>query len=58
MTRTERLFKLMQTLRIVPPPATAQALANRLDVTVRTIYRDIDALRGLGAVIDGAAGFG
>lgn len=58
MTRTERLFKLMQALRIVPPPATAQALADRLDVTARTIYRDIDALRGLGAVIDGAAGFG
>lgn len=58
MTRTERLFKLMQALRIVPAPATAQALADRLDVTARTIYRDIDALRGLGAVIDGAAGFG
>ena len=40
MTRTERLFKLMQALRIVPPPATAQALADRLDVTARTIYRE------------------
>jgi predicted DNA-binding transcriptional regulator YafY len=27
-------------------------------VSLRTIYRDIDALRGLGAVIDGEAGFG
>ena len=27
-------------------------------MTPRTVYRDIDALRGLGAVIDGAAGFG
>jgi predicted DNA-binding transcriptional regulator YafY len=28
------------------------------EVSLRTIYRDIDALRGLGAVIDGEAGFG
>lgn len=58
MTRTHRLFHLMQTLRSLPPPATAAALAEALGVTARTIYRDIDALRGLGAVIDGAAGFG
>ncbi len=58
MSRTDRLFQLMQALRNVPPPATAAQLAGMLDVTPRTIYRDIDALRGLGAVIDGAAGFG
>ena len=58
MTRTHRLFQLMQALRGRPPPVTAEALARDLDVTPRTIYRDIDALRGLGAVIDGAAGFG
>lgn len=58
MSRTERLFSLMQALRCIEPPVTAQALASELCVTPRTIYRDIDALRGLGAVIDGAAGFG
>ncbi len=58
MTRTHRLFQLMQALRNTAPPATASALAQTLGVTQRTIYRDIDALRGLGAVIDGAAGFG
>lgn len=58
MTRTDRLFQLMQALRNAPPPATAAQLAETLDVTPRTIYRDIDALRGLGAVIDGASGFG
>lgn len=58
MSRTDRLFQLMQALRSVPPPATAARLAEMLNVTPRTIYRDIDALRGLGAVIDGAAGFG
>ncbi len=58
MTRTHRLFQLMQVLRSAPPPATASDLARDLGVTSRTVYRDIEALRGLGAVIDGAAGFG
>lgn len=58
MSRTDRLFQLMQALRDLPPPATAQALAQETGVSERTIYRDIDSLRGLGAVIDGEAGFG
>lgn len=58
MTRTHRLFQLMQTLRRLTPPITAQSLAYEMDVSLRTIYRDVDALRGLGAVIDGEAGFG
>ncbi|KEJ90575.1 helix-turn-helix transcriptional regulator [Sulfitobacter donghicola] len=58
MTRTHRLFQLMQTLRRLPAPVTAAALVNETGVSLRTIYRDIDALRGLGAVIDGEAGFG
>lgn len=58
MSRTHRLFQLMQALRSAAPPATAAGLAETLGVTPRTIYRDIEALRGLGAVIDGAAGFG
>jgi len=58
MTKTERLFRLMQTLRQLPPPVTAEQLAQDLGVSARTIHRDIDALRALGAVLDGAAGFG
>ncbi len=58
MTRTHRLFQLMQALRRLPSPITAESLADEMDVSIRTIYRDIDALRGLGAVIDGEAGFG
>lgn len=58
MTRTHRLFQLMQTLRRMTPPITAQVLAYEMDVSLRTIYRDVDELRGLGAVIDGEAGFG
>lgn len=58
MSKTARLFKLMTALRTGTPPVTADQLAFDLGVSVRTIYRDIDALRGLGAVIDGEAGFG
>jgi predicted DNA-binding transcriptional regulator YafY len=49
---------MMQSLRRMPPPATAQQLSDDLGVSLRTIYRDIESLRGLGAVIDGEAGFG
>lgn len=58
MSRTHRLFQLMQSLRTIAPPATATQLADALDVSPRTIYRDIDTLRGLGAIIDGEAGYG
>lgn len=42
----------------MPAPVTAEQMSAAMDVSVRTVYRDIDALRGLGAVIDGEAGFG
>ncbi|MBB5720613.1 putative DNA-binding transcriptional regulator YafY [Loktanella ponticola] len=58
MTRTNRLFQLMQALRNHHPPVTAALLAAETGVSERTLYRDIDALRGLGAVIDGTAGYG
>ena len=58
MSRTHRLFQMMTTLRRLPTPVRAVQLANELDISLRTVYRDIDALRGLGAVIDGEAGFG
>lgn len=58
MSRTARLFQLMQSLRSLPPPATAELLAETVAVSVRTIYRDIDTLRSLGAIIDGEPGFG
>jgi len=58
MSRTHRLFQLMQALRLAAPPATASRLAETLEVSPRTVYRDIETLRSLGAVIDGEAGFG
>ncbi len=58
MARTHRLFQLMQALRNHAPPVTAALLAEETGVSERTLYRDIDALRSLGAVIDGTAGYG
>ena len=58
MNRTHRLFQMMTALRRMPAPVRALQLADELDVSLRTIYRDIEGLRGLGAVIDGEAGFG
>jgi predicted DNA-binding transcriptional regulator YafY len=45
VTRTERLFALAEYLRGRRTGVTAEVLAERFEVTVRTIYRDLDALR-------------
>jgi predicted DNA-binding transcriptional regulator YafY len=45
MQRTERLFALTEYLRGRRTGVTAEALAERFGVTLRTIYRDLDALR-------------
>ena len=58
MSKATRLIKLLHELRMHSPPVTAQILSEAMDVSERTIYRDIDALREAGAVIDGEAGFG
>jgi predicted DNA-binding transcriptional regulator YafY len=43
--RTERLFALAEYLRGRRTGVTAEELAERFEVTIRTIYRDLDALR-------------
>jgi len=58
MGRTQRLLTLMDALRRHRRPVTASALASELSVSIRTIYRDVQALVGLGAPIDGEAGLG
>lgn len=45
MQRTERLFALAEYLRGRRTGVTAEQLAERFGVTVRTMYRDLDALR-------------
>ena len=58
MDKTERLFRLMDKLRHYRHPVTAAVLAAQLQVSVRTVYRDIQTLITLGAGIDGEAGIG
>lgn len=58
MARSDRLFRLLDALRRMPPPVTAAQLAMETEVSERTLYRDIDTLRAGGALIDGAAGYG
>lgn len=57
-TRPGRLLSLLQALREHRSPVTAAALADRFDVSERTIHRDLATLRELGAPIDGEAGVG
>src|ERR1700731_3707729 len=58
MRRADRLFDIIQILRTASRPITAAALADKLEVTVRTIYRDIAALQGSRVPIEGAPGLG
>ena len=58
MSRSNRLLRLMQSLRRMPSPVTARSLAEEMEVSERSIYRDIQSLRESGAIIDGEAGFG
>src|ERR1700681_2404930 len=58
MRRADRLFDIIQNLRTAAHPVTAAALADKLEVTVRTIYRDIAALQGSRVPIEGAPGLG
>jgi predicted DNA-binding transcriptional regulator YafY len=45
LKRTERLFALAEYLRGRRTGVTAEVLAERFGVTIRTMYRDLDALR-------------
>ena len=57
MRRADRLFALVQELRR-RPVTTAAALARELEVSERTVYRDIRDLVGSGVPIEGEAGVG
>src|SRR6516164_7312643 len=58
MRRADRLFDIIQALRTAKKPMTAAMIAERLEVTVRTIYRDIATLQARRVPIEGAPGLG
>ncbi len=58
MARSLRMFEIVQLLRSSPQPRTAQEIADTLEVTTRTIYRDIASLQSMRIPITGEAGVG
>lgn len=56
--RSNRLFAIIQALRRARRPVTSAGLAEKLEVTPRTIYRDIAALQSMRVPIEGEAGIG
>ena len=58
MTRTERLFALIQALRRHRRPVSGSKLAQEMSVSLRTMYRDIQTLIDQGAPIEGESGIG
>lgn len=58
MRKAERLFQLLTLLRGRRTVLTASALAEVLEVSERTVYRDIQALSLSGVPIEGEAGVG
>ncbi|MGN6819109.1 MAG: helix-turn-helix transcriptional regulator [Sphingomonas sp.] len=58
MRRADRLFQIIQILRRSSRPVTAQDIAAELEVSPRTVYRDVADLIGQRVPITGEAGFG
>lgn len=58
MHRVNRMFEIIQLLRASGRPVRAENLAEQLEVSKRTIYRDVSALQAMRIPIDGEAGVG
>jgi predicted DNA-binding transcriptional regulator YafY len=58
VSRSARLLRLLQALRGRRLPVTAAQLAQTMEVSERTIYRDLAELAAQGAPIEGEAGVG
>lgn len=58
MNKAERLFNLVNLLQGRRTALTAQQMAEQMQVSIRTIYRDIQALVASGVQIEGDAGVG
>jgi len=58
MRRADRLFRIVQLLRRRRTVVTAAQIADKLEISERTVYRDIRDLIQAGTPIDGEAGVG
>ncbi|MHA6264867.1 helix-turn-helix transcriptional regulator [Arenibacterium sp. CAU 1754] len=58
MARTERLFDIIQILRTASKPVLAAQIAETLEVSIRTVYRDIAHLQARQVPIYGETGVG
>lgn len=58
MRRADRLLQIIQILRRERKPLSGGAIADELEVSLRTIYRDIFALQSSGVPVIGEAGIG
>jgi len=56
--KMHRLFSILDLLRAARYPLSAEVLAQRMNVSVRTIYRDMASLSVLGAPVHGEPGLG
>jgi len=58
MPKSDRLFEVIQILRAASSPMKAADIAVLLEVSKRTVYRDIATLQSMRTPIEGAAGVG
>ena len=58
MERIPRMFEVIQMLRSANRPVRAEELAEALEVSVRTIYRDVASLQAMKIPVEGEAGIG
>ncbi|MEC9199631.1 MAG: HTH domain-containing protein, partial [Pseudomonadota bacterium] len=58
MRRTDRLFQIIQILRSARRPVTGRELADELEISLRTLYRDMAELIAQRIPVQGEAGTG
>jgi len=58
MRKASRLFEIIQILRLARKPVTAADIAGQMEVSQRSVYRDIAALQAMRVPIEGGRGVG
>jgi predicted DNA-binding transcriptional regulator YafY len=58
MRKASRLFEIIQILRLARKPVTSADIAAQMEVSQRSVYRDIAALQAMRVPIEGGRGVG